>query len=504
MYKKVILTLPFLLTNVYAMGEQTAAIDPLQRIDYRSTFNQTALYEKYASTLRPLGLADNLSIGDSSASAGAARSDGYVSISVSDTTDIMRTMEFKKFEADCHELLKHHRRMTLLQPAREAGTLMALMGGASVASIYSSGSNSFGGSFTIFAAMFNCVWFVRDIIRSGYNLYQTPSHPLDAREVSYALNKCFIPKEIWPILEEKFMMARTNPFEARAALDFIDFSLALTTLRPKAVAFDVRSYDTLRHQLRAHINNFFTSYEPFDDARSLSKVRADILNFLKALTQHHKKQPFDAPRPIFMNGPGGIGKTHFSRSIQKFIGEHIGDCVQFHDITIGDPTDLEGDESKPGLLLRVLQKICTGNALGAVLFMDEATWLNDDHYISTAKRVFNGTLSTLKTSYFGSGVDGTGLDFKLPPILVMVAANEEIKDLALKSRFDNVLFPVPMQTAIVSYGGKLLEKEMLQIPMAERISGESRSLFFREIERLTSFRGVEEFVPGFIESLEDL
>ena len=57
--------------------------------------------------------------------------------------------------------------------------------------------------------------------------------------------------------------------------------------------------------------------------------------------------------------------------------------------------------------------------------------------IAALKRVFNGNCASLKTQYFGGGIDGTGIELAMPKILIICASNDDkIEDEALSSRFD--------------------------------------------------------------------
>lgn len=93
--------------------------------------------------------------------------------------------------------------------------------------------------------------------------------------------------------------------------------------------------------------------------------------------------------------------------------------------------------------------------------MDEASWLNKDDIISPAKRVFNGNLSRLSTSYFGGGLEGFGINLKMPPALIFVASNEEIKDPALKTRFDVIEFPSPKKETLIRHAQEIAAQDKL-------------------------------------------
>jgi hypothetical protein len=129
--------------------------------------------------------------------------------------------------------------------------------------------------------------------------------------------------------------------------------------------------------------------------------------------------------------------------------------------------------------------------------MDEANWLNKEVMISPAKRVFNGELAQLSTSYFGPGIDGAGVQLEIPPMLVILSANESIQDEALRSRFDLMKFPSPTQRALAEYGEKLLSHEIL------RYFGYNNPpnslLTIENIQDYKSFREIEAAIPLLME-----
>jgi hypothetical protein len=151
--------------------------------------------------------------------------------------------------------------------------------------------------------------------------------------------------------------------------------------------------------------------------------------------------------------------------------------------------------------LRVLRNQCQAKKKGSMVFMDEANWLNEPPFEATSKRVFNGAQSKLTTCYFGTGIDGTGVKLDVPPMLVIVASNNEIKEPALKSRFDCIDFPMPTEAALQNYAGQLafaheLADEIENFKNGDQIAENYRGKLLEAIKQATNFREIESIVPA--------
>lgn len=353
----------------------------------------------------------------------------------------------KAYEHACSNRLRSARRWAITEPARESLTLLALLTGAAIATNKGAGEESVGGSFSIFAAIFNGVYLLREAINSGFNLAFQPQSALTRLETRFALNQCFIPKALWPAIIEKFMLARQNPFEQRKCMDFIEFTLGLTTYKPKPpLPLQETSALEVIAELHRRIDQFFNDYNDTSDGECCRMLKVNIAKFVFDLLNNSQTS-----RYIYLCGPGGIGKTYFVHTLCSWIEELLPGAVQYDNLVITSAEELEGSSQRPGAMLRVLRNQLIANKRGSVIFMDEATWLNHDGMISAAKRVFNGDQSTLSTSYFGSGIEGTGITLKMPPMLIFVASNDEIKNPALKSRFDTIKYPLPKEDTLATH-----------------------------------------------------
>jgi hypothetical protein len=455
----------FFCTAFYgAGGNSEPPKDPLAGINYRTTFKLAGVYKEFSDVTEQLGVADNV--------ASPRTSSNSYSLIASDES-VSNPERFEAFQKACIEHLRKQRLWTLSYPARESLTLLALMVGATYICMEFVGGGSFGGSFAIFAVLFNSVWFVRDIIRSSFNMISTPSHPLDVREKLYVTNQCFIPNAIWPKIEQGFMQARTNQFEESNALAFLDFALGFTALKKQPAL--TSDSEVIKRSVFARVNRFFADYEMPAESVTAYIVQANVDLFIDAIFGYSTVRP----RPVFLVGEGGIGKTKFAHVIYEAISESLRDKVQFCNEVIAQPDDLEGSATKPGLFLKVAQQMHKGGLCGSVIMLDEATWLNADDHVSPAKRTFNGDLTNQKTLYFGSGPLGQGVEFSLPPMLVIVASNSNIEDAALASRFDRVNFSNPKKESLTRYATTL---------MGGALNASETSV----LDSATSFRNVQE------------
>ena len=169
---------------------------------------------------------------------------------------------------------------------------------------------------------------------------------------------------------------------------------------------------------------------------------------------------------------------------------------------ITSPEELEGNDKRSGVFLNILRNQCTERRRGSVVVLDEASFLNSENFISPSKRVFNGTFTQLKTTYFGTGIDGSGVTLKVPPILLLATNNEEITDPALKSRFDVINFPNPKPESLLSYSRELISLDSLSKKIPGLLNSttqigvpnyaEELELAIRELQ---SFRDVQAKIP---------
>jgi len=460
--------------------------DPYQYIRYGNAFDQKTLYKEYAELMSALGCSKNVSQDITGIASGDTSVEGIelneLTSNAHQSNDIVIDMrrlnnymplpneqeriakDLKSYEADCLKNLNWARRMSLARPGIYAITEMGLVGGGAAISIYALGTESFGGSFAGFAAIFESLRLLRGTIQSGYDLISWPDNQLEDLENYFAKNKCYIPYVLWPRITEAFVEARHNEFSRETHTNFLKFVLGFTTYKPKqSVRFkNGISADQAKWELNNRIDEFFVDYKIEHCAKAIAQIKINISKFIDYMLNDEAGSTANKqlPRYLHLHGSGGIGKTHFVQTLTQWIDELIPGSVRFEDLVITGADELEGTPQKAGAFLRVLRNQLIENKRGSIVIVDEATWLNDDGMVSPAKRTFNGDRSKLSTSYFGTGIDGTGITLDMPPMLIFVASNEEIKDKALATRFDIVQYPNPKQEKLISYAAEYATKSI--------------------------------------------
>ncbi len=520
-------------TNVYAMMRGQPPEDPVSRINYRNAFNQDNIYEKHERTLQKLSTLQSL--GDSVyENVSLEKKPGaYEPLNSEEETEKWEnyepTPEWEAYKKACLSRLRSERRWAITDKGRDSASTLVLVAAATAAGVRILESDSYGQGFILFAGLFNSVFFLHDIIGNTFSLKWTPSHPVDELEKKFAENKCFIPNQLWPALINNFMVARQNPFSQQKSLDLINFTLGLTICRPMK---SIKSKNILSalNIISKKIDDFFKDYnikdseaegktpasapptledsapasalateqkdkEPQANKRSeqYQTLKFNILKFVSSVLGDNDK----LTRYLYLRGPGGIGKTHFANELCDWVKSATEDAVYSDNFVITSAKELEGSDDSPGVFLRVLRNQCVSRKRGSIVLMDEADWLNEREMLSASKRVFNGELAKLSTTYYGAGIDGTGIHLKIPPTLLIAIGNPVLTDEALKSRFDAFDFPLPKKGALLKYAHTVLERNYGKLQNAG-IDRKAIPNFDKRIQECTSFRDVEAIVPALI------
>ncbi len=372
------------------------------------------------------------------------------------TTDLVDPILLKNYQSACLNKLTAARRWAITESARENLTLVMLLFGATLTTVKLAGKE--GKTFSVFAGLFNSVYLLHEVVSSGYDLIFQPAHPLNELEQLFAKNQCYIPRELWPVITDAFMTARQNKMDQSRALAFLEFTLGLNLFKPLP-KFQRHGVNVLQiiDSMCERIDTFFSDY----DAVNLNDIK-----LLKVNCSKYILSLFDSaqvrPRYIILQGPGGVGKTHFMRELSSWIMELVPESTHYEDTIIASQQELEGDSTHPGVLLQVLRNQVADNKEGSIVFMDEALWINDKELRGSIKRVFNGNLSKLSTAYFGTNTEGNTIDLEAPPMLICLASNNTaIEDQATAGRFDVVKFPYPNKSTLVKYAREQAQQSKL-------------------------------------------
>jgi hypothetical protein len=467
----IILIIFFGLLHPYAIFSAEADVkDAYQAIKYRNAFDQEAIYKANASLLKALGCDRNVFSDQSIRVHPSAVNDveGQVAINIDDQGPLLARSRFgrnelgnqvvtdqalKKFEQDCLQPLYKARFMALAQPGLDAIQNVALTGSAAIATQYVPGASQMGG-FWVGAAVQHAFDKMPKMLSTGRNIWSRPDNVLESLEDQFAKNKCYIPKALWPKIMQSFVAARQSEFSRDKHTNFLNNALYFTIYKPKAaIKFKGNmSLEDVKNEINARIETFFAEYATDDMGYTIGYIKINVFKFIDSLIgSKAQAAPLQAPRYLYLYGLGGIGKTYFVQKLANWIDELIPGSVCFEELVIDSADKLEGTSDSPGAMLKVLRNQLMQNKRGSIIMIDEATWLNEPSMVSAAKRVFNGDQSKLSTSYFGTEIDGSSITLKIPPMLIVVASNESIKDKALESRFDVINYPVPLEQALIDY-----------------------------------------------------
>lgn len=524
-------------------GNESEDRDPLRRINYERAFNPKR-FKKFEKLMEHWGCAANAlpPQEEEVARIEASHVDEHALIMtpVLKTEDHVPLLE-EEHQADvatdfveqerlfrkaCLSQLIAARRNAILVPARDAVTgCCSFSTGAGVANL-ALGSESMGGSMTASWGLVAVSFYMRDVLKACCNWCFQPSSVLDALERRYALEQCFIPRALWPMIRDKFTMARTNQFAQRECIDFLEFALGLTSFKPKPILARADS-EAIKYRIAAKIDNFFKDYVTSPD---IVQLKVNVCLFIDSILGKSSQRP----KPQYLVGIPGIGKSRFVEDLNTWLNQELSElvqativmkpetkiirCLNFEKIIVKSPEELEGDVHHPGVFLRVLRNQLKAHKLGVLLFMDEATWLThkqDNQWTSCANRVFNGALASMATTYFGEGSQGIGFSLDLPPMLVFTASNSELEAPSLISRFKIVHFPLPKKEALVEYALELFRKSLYftQAQEQQRVAAIEEAIRNKiehpaivlsrilEDTSIKSFRDVENFVNPFVYNL---
>ena len=442
----------FIILGILSLGQILSMndddSDPYEAIRYNMVFDQTKLYEQYQELLCKLGCFNNVK----SQKALCEQNSNPLEL-IQDDHNVIDPEELEKYKQACLQLLNQEQFWIIVRPGWRA--LLDMMSTSMVA--YTTRSlatqNSLGASLALLTALSNMVQKIPTVCSALYSVAYPPDNPLSDLEKHFAVNKCYIPSALWPKIINAFVLGRRQASENDTHVKFLKFALNFTTYKPKAaIQFkNNMSVDQVKDELGKRIDTFFNDYENMDE--SLWHIKINLAKFIDSIVEN-KRDAEMVPCYLYLQGMGGIGKTHFVQTLFIWLEELMPKMIQFEDHVVHSADELEGNEDRPGVLLRVLRNQLMKNRRGSIVIFDEACWVNDSCMIPAVKRTFNGDQSKISTSYFGSNIDGTDVTLCIPPMFSILASNSKIEDEALASRFPVVSYPIPKTQTLIGYALK--------------------------------------------------
>ena len=388
--------------------------------------------------------------------------------------------EYNSFHTKAQAHFNRYRRFSILRPARDSLTQIGFLGGAGTLFLTALGPSY--AAYGLTWAIMDSAASLRNICNSFFNVCFTPRHALDEFELDYIHNKPFIPKQLWPSMERAFTKGRQNPFDLDHSINFLSFSTGLTLYKPAPKLHLSLGESAAKRALYKDIDNFFEGYEY--NPETIGPLKQNIWVYMQTLLD--PEYSAITPKPVFLQGIGGIGKTHFIKKLGKMINSYIGNALQVVETTIQSTDDLEGSTHNPGVLFKILKDQLSLEKQGSLVIIDDPTVdLNDPAVTNVLKRVYNGTLTEMHSKYFEER------DFSIPikSFLTFFGSNIPLEDNALKSRFLNIDFPTPKKGTLSKFGLKQLSKALkreLSAVEKERCKEiiEAETSTFREVNGL--------------------
>lgn len=467
--------------------------DVFANLNYSEIFNQEDIYKKYSGLLQKLGCAENVFPKESS-----IKNHNPKELLIDNSLDIKK--EIQTFEQECFSKLNNARWYTLKKPLMKEIFEIIKLGAMGIALSFIVGKDSLGGSESIAAIIPQSMFSVISLVKAINILFNLPDNPFSVYEDHFAKNKCYIPKVLWPKIIRTFAMLRRDEFSQAKYIQFLEFVLSFTIYKPKPeIKFkDKMTIEDIKKELNRRIDNFFNDYKNID-IQSLIYIKLNLTKFIDSLINKNGQAIILQSRYIHLHGTYGIGKTHFVQTLSEWIEELIPNSVLFENMIINSNDELEGNSEKAGAFLKVYRKQLLEKKHGSIIIIDEASWLNNPEMICSAKRIFNGDRTKLTTTYFGTEIDGSGVNLEIPPMLVFVTSNENIKEAALESRFDSIMFPDPNEKSLIEYAYKLIsESEILKTEKKNINFGMIDNWINNLEEKNKNFRFIQSNIEAFI------
>ncbi|AIK96379.1 ATP-binding protein [Candidatus Odyssella acanthamoebae] len=440
--KKILLSLCFWSSlNAMEGGDGGPSTDPFARTDYAKAF-APQVFKKFLPLLEENGSIINMPEDLISSENKSSKSKKYKPIS--NLSEEEYKEQQKLLVQAIQQQLTNAKRNAILRPLYEAFIICSVQGASTVAMLTFMPPDSVGGGFGLFSMLNLVGWVAKDAGKTLYTYYRPGNDPLQRWENKFSKVLPYIPHQLWPKIIDKFGAVRMGRYSYAQATDFFNIVFNLPTIHryPYHPPLTLDELDNKSKVINKFIHKFFEDYKDPDDP--ILGIRAACKTYLQKLAKDE-----DGFVCIHLEGPGGIGKTHFSKKLSEQLGIALGRKIPQQEITIRNmiPSELEGDTQTPGQILLALAEVGKKKSPFGILIFDEATWLNSVLQESS-KKIFEPKLGSFISQY----LDGLEVSFK--GFLLIFISNNPIEDKALKSRFINVKFPNLKKESLISMACK--------------------------------------------------
>lgn len=487
---KVIFLNIFLCFNTYAgEGSLQSSLngDPFARTDYDKAFSPQIL-KKFVHVLAQDGSLSNMPE-DLDLSEEDLANQRPVTLANDEANEEYNKQRIRMIE-DIKLQLTKAKRDAVLRPLYEAGLTLTFQGASIGLLLTLMPMNSFGGGLGMYAFLSTIGWIAKDAGKTLYTYLAPGNDPLHRWENKFAETMSYIPYRLWPQIIDMFGAVRIGRYSYHRATEFFNIIFNLPMIhcypyRPPLALIDLKNKS---QRINSFITKFFRDYENAEEAQL--NIQSACKTYLRKLAK--SENGFVC---VHLVGPGGIGKTHFSRELKKQLSFALEESIPVEEITIRSTSnsELEGDQHSPGSVLLALSRIGKQGKPYGMLIFDEAAWLNSE-LKETAKKMFEPSLGSFTSQY----LDGLEVSFK--GFLLVFISNTSIEDPALNSRFINVKFPSLQKESLKSMALASLPQYLDGTNLkAEEIESDPEIL--DALEKATTMRDIEKMFPFAVEKL---
>lgn len=331
---------------------------------------------------------------------------------------------YKKFQDAAEKEYYSRRRWmygsAIVQEATSIFFLAApLIVGYIIAQAYGSESAASMLLTTAFLATVYSTGALRDLISGA--LFPK-NDPLTPYEVSYARRK----PEVNFLDFDKDKLAAEEGFTCPSPeQDFLNARLSTVTLKATIASLDIlRNIPTRSHSFRLSLLDLEQDLSVYEQ-EEINKILRCCLNheasYQERFGMNRQRREF-----MMLIGPPGQGKTYCVERISRHM-ENLSWATL--DLSGATPESLLGTRTEPGLLLLALVQLSHRNG---ILLIDELCHVvKNEQLLATLLTILDPTRKTFFSPFLQRTID-------LSHLFVIVAGNEDLTQIALKSRFGNL------------------------------------------------------------------